>query len=159
MFIYRIAKTNRLICGWTDVDVSLIWGRLRGVNNMASHINTIINDIQNRIYELKQTDLLTNVEYFINSYSIPSGRSFNVNEREEVLRDIIDDLSFSCRCIEEIAPTLGLVNAVLKSYIKPFQPVTYDTNNCLDPEHLEYYHNRRTEYETLVNQMSRRRNS
>lgn len=147
MFIYRIARSNQLICGYTSDDAIVkyssinidLWIRQPG--NIKNVANNIITDIQAYHYVVKYYMIETNTTYYINSYIIPSGRLANIIVRNNLLQNAIRNLANHATdsALDKYIHTFCIFNAVLQSYIEPFQLVKTNVKNCLSTANLIIY--------------------
>lgn len=154
MFIYRVAKSNILICGWNmrkDVGFDSVVIRqtiLPWDQDILATVRNISLDVFNKNFLLK-INAEDGTPYWINGYPIPNGRIFNTKKRNALMQNIIQ---YTGRCrvglTPEVAKMLGLITAILQSYEKPYQPVKIEPENCLSPENLEYWNTIRARYES-----------
>jgi hypothetical protein len=134
--------------GWTTdskVDYSYLeyFSYLRYRVTLLDSMRCIISNINNMNYVKCYVVPDSDITYYINSYVIPSVRILTVTNRKILLRKVIYNEAIHQEISEELTPTFGLFNAVLKSYTKPFQQVNCRVDNFLDPEDIAYWNQTR----------------
>lgn len=156
MFIYRIARSNRIIFGRASNDPTTTFHTF-SLQPILKIVDTILDDIENLNFTVKYRLPNMSTMYYISSYSVPD--NITSYKRKEILENLIDRLVIDEPLItNRMAIILGITNAILQSYSKPFQPVNIGIDNCLDQEYMLFWKTARTAYETAItNSMFRSR--